>query len=75
MLSGKTRSAVLEHLPSGRQELVAVGVAITPTLSVIQVDADRVVLGAEDGATTSLRLSHGGQAPARIPPRQPWRRR
>jgi hypothetical protein len=86
IVSETRRSAVLEHLPSGRQELVGVGATVTPTVSVLRIDPERVVLGTEAGATTELRLSHGGQvrvAPprvrARVPPRvpapPPWRRR
>jgi hypothetical protein len=79
IVSGTGRSAVLEHLPSGRQELVRVGTAVTPNLSVIDVHADRVLLATGTGATTALRLSHGGSgrvAPPRVPPpRTPSRAR
>jgi hypothetical protein len=78
-------SAVLEYLPSGRQQVVGLGAAVTPTVTVVKIDGEHVVLGTDGGATTALRLGHGGgQAPvvrARVPPRPtrpprvPWPRR
>jgi type II secretory pathway component PulC len=61
VISDAGRSAVLEHLPSGRQELLGVGAAMTRGAAVVTIDPDRVVLNAEEGATVTLRLSHGGQ--------------
>jgi hypothetical protein len=61
VISDAGRSAVLEHLPSGRQELLGVGAAMTRSVAVVTIDPDRVVLNAEGGATVTLRLSHGEQ--------------
>jgi hypothetical protein len=61
VISDAGRSAVLEHLPSGRQELLGVGAAMTRGVAVATIDPDRVVLNTGGGTTVTLRLSHGGQ--------------
>jgi type II secretory pathway component PulC len=61
VISDAGRWAVLEHLPSGRQELLGVGAAMTRTTAVVTIDTDRIVLNAEGGAIVTLRLSHGEQ--------------
>jgi type II secretory pathway component PulC len=68
VISDTGRSAVLEHLPSGRQELLVVGAAVTGSVAVATIDPDRVVLNAEGGTTVTLRLSHGGQGRVVRPP-------
>jgi hypothetical protein len=68
IVSGSRRAAVLEHLASGRQELVALGAAVTPSVSLVEIEGEQVVLKGEGGATTALRLGHGGQPVVRRPP-------
>lgn len=84
VISDRGRSAVLEHLPSGRQELVNVGVAVAPSLAVVTIERDRVVLDAHGGPTLTLRLARGGReqgfrrpvtAARRLPPSMIGRRR
>jgi hypothetical protein len=64
-------SAVLEHVPSGRDALVKAGTQVSPRVAVVAIDHDRVILRGDDDATVTLRLGHGGPAvrpPAGRPP-------
>lgn len=84
VISDRGRSAVLEHLPSGRQELVNVGVALAPSLAVVAIEHDRVALDTQGGPRLTLRLGHGGREQGfrrpvtvarRLPPSTVGRRR
>jgi hypothetical protein len=67
-------SAVLEHLPSGREELVRAGATLSDGAAVVTIDAERVILNATDGTAVTLRLGHGGQAGSVRRPAPPARR-
>jgi hypothetical protein len=60
ILSETRQSAVFEHIPSGRQISVQTGAAVTPTLTLVAIDPDRVVVDDDGGARVTLRLGHGG---------------
>jgi hypothetical protein len=60
IISESQQSAVFEHVPSGRQVNVPSGGTVAPSLTLVAVDADRVVLDGDGGARVTLRLGHGG---------------
>lgn len=62
VISEAGRSAVLEHLPSGRQHVLGVGATVTRSVAIVTIDPDRIVLDAAGGTLVTLRLGHGGQA-------------
>lgn len=59
-LADARRLAVLEHRPSGRQQLLRVGDVLARGVAIAAIDLDRIVLDAQGRALT-LRLGHGGQ--------------
>lgn len=63
VISDAGRSALIEHLPTGRGELVKVGEALSPSVAVVTIDPDLVVLDAGGDAPVTLRLGHGGARP------------
>jgi hypothetical protein len=62
VISDAGRSAVLEHLPSGRQHVLGLGAIVTRSVALATIGRDRVVLDADEGTLVTLRLGHGGQA-------------
>lgn len=67
--------AILEHVPSGRQELRRVGDSVAAGVEVTAIAPEGVVLDAA-GDDVTLRLGHGGparRAPAPPPVRVRWR--